>query len=77
MRRVAYVTVQQPGDTTSTFVHAYLDGKFFLASGFSGCISAENFNPQIGIEVAQKKAVQLAQDKLWELEGYVLYQILL
>lgn len=74
MCRVTYVTVQQPGDTTSTFVHAYLDGKFFLASGFSGCISAENFDPQIGSEVAQKKAVQLAQDKLWELEGYMLYQ---
>ena len=32
MRRVTYVTVQQPGDTTSTFVHAYLDGSFFMAT---------------------------------------------
>lgn len=45
LKRVQYVTVQQPGDTTSTFVHAYLDGKFFLASGFSGCVDPARFNP--------------------------------
>lgn len=71
--RVKYVTVQQPGETTSTFVHAYLDGKFLLASGFSACVSADNFNADIGKEIAQKKAEQEAVNKLWELEGYALY----
>ena len=74
MRRVTYVTVQQPGDTTSTFVHAYLDGKFFLASGFSGCISAENFDADIGERLARSNAEKRAENKLWELEGYMLYR---
>lgn len=74
LKRVTYVTVQQPGDTTSTFVHAYLDGKFFLASGFSACVDPARFNPLIGIDIAQEKAVKAVEDKLWELEGYALYK---
>lgn len=64
MKRVQYVTVQQPGDTTSTFVHAYLDGQFFLATGFSGCVDPARFNP----------ATKAAEDELWKLEGYALYK---
>ncbi len=30
MERVTYTVEQRPGGTTSTFVHAFLDGKFFL-----------------------------------------------
>lgn len=74
LKRVQYVTVQQPGDTTSTFVHAYLDGKFFLASGFSGCVDPARFNPLIGIDIATKNAMHQAEQKLWELEGYALYK---
>lgn len=74
LKRVTYVTVQQPSDTTSTFVHAYLDGKFFLASGFSACVDPARFNPLIGIDIAQEKAVKAVEDKLWELEGYALYK---
>lgn len=73
MDRVAYVTVQQPGDTTSTFVHAFLDGKFFLATGFSACVNAENFNADIGERLARSNAEKNAENKLWELEGYRLY----
>jgi len=39
--RITYTTEQRPGGTTSTFVHAFLDGKFFLATGFSACVNAE------------------------------------
>ena len=73
MDRVAYVTVQQPGDTTSTFVHAFLDGKFFLATGFSACVNKENFNADIGERLARSNAEKHAENKLWELEGYRLY----
>lgn len=73
MDRVTYVTVQQPGDTTSTFVHAYLDGKFFLATGFSACVSKENFNADIGERLAKGNATKQAGNKLWELEGYRLF----
>lgn len=73
MDRITYVTVQQPGDTTSTFVHAYLDGKFFLATGFSACVSKENFNADIGERLAKGNAAKQAENKLWELEGYRLF----
>lgn len=73
MDRVTYVIVQQPGDTTSTFVHAYLDGKFFLATGFSACVSKENFNADIGERLAKGNAAKQAENKLWELEGYRLF----
>ena len=73
MDRVVYVNVQQPGDTTSTFVHAYLDGKFFLATGFSGCVNKENFDAGIGLRLARSNAEKHAENKLWELEGYRLF----
>lgn len=76
MKRVQYVIVQRPDNTTSTFVHAYLDGKFFLGTGFSSCVSEQNFNSEIGERVAKQKAVIEAANKLWELEGYRLYSSL-
>lgn len=76
MARVKYVTVSRPGDTTSTFVHAYLDGKFLLASGFSACVDPSNFDYDIGVGIAQKNAETLARQELWKLEGYRLYSSL-
>lgn len=73
MARVTYVTVVPEG-TTSTFTHAYLDGRFSLATGHSACVSPENFNAEIGAKVAKGKAEAAARDKLWELEGYALYK---
>ena len=72
-QRVIYTVEQQPGGTTSTFVHAFLDGKFFLATGFSACVNAENFNTDIGERLARGNAEKQAEAKLWELEGYRLY----
>lgn len=73
MARVQYFTTQQPGGTTSTFVHAFLDGKFELATGFAACVDPANFNAEIGENIARDKAKDLARNKLWELEGYKLY----
>lgn len=74
---VTYVTTQPEG-TTTTFCHAYLpgtDGKqFLLATGTSACVSPENFNAEIGRNIAEGKAASLAKDKLWELEGYALFK---
>ncbi len=71
--RVTYTVEQRPGGTTSTFVHAFLDGKFFLATGFSACVNAENFNAEIGERLARGNAEKHAENKLWELEGYRLF----
>ncbi len=58
---------------TTTFCHAFLDGKFYLASGFSACVSPENFDLGIGRKIAFENMSTLARNKLWELEGYILY----
>lgn len=73
MKQVLYSITSRPDGTTSTFVHAYLDGKFYLGSGFSGAVSEANFKQKVGEEVAMKKAEEAARNKLWELEGYLLY----
>lgn len=75
MERVIFCVIVPEG-TTSTFAHAYLDGKFFLATGHSACVSPENFNAEIGQKIALSKAEAAAKDKLWELEGYRLYACL-
>ena len=59
---------------TSTFAHAFLDGKFFLATGHSACVSPENFDLEVGAKIARANAERAARDKLWELEGYALYR---
>ncbi|MEG0920275.1 MAG: Gp49 family protein [Comamonas sp.] len=70
MARVVISYEHRPNGSTLTFAHALLDGEFYLASGFSACVSAENYNAEIGQQVATDKVLRSARDKLWELEGY-------
>lgn len=63
--------------TTSTVVHAFLDGEFLLASGHSACVSAENFDAELGFRMARGHAETKARDQLWLLEGYALRKSLL
>ncbi|MDP1655727.1 MAG: Gp49 family protein [Hylemonella sp.] len=72
MSRVVYTFEVRPNGSTTTFAHAFLDGEFYLASGTSACVSPENFNEQLGKDIAMKAAALNANDKLWELEGYLL-----
>ena len=44
-----------------------------IRHGFSACVSDENFDAEIGRYIARKNAV----DKIWLLEGYLLYNKLL
>ena len=55
------------------FCPCILDGKFFLATGFSACVNAENFDAEIGERMARGNAEKSAENKLWELEGYRLF----
>ena len=73
MARVTFFVIVPEG-TTSTFAHAYLDERFHLATGHSACVSPANFNAEIGKRIALGKAEEAARDKLWELEGYRLFQ---
>lgn len=70
------VRVEQPAGTTSTFVHLFLDDRFYIASGHSACVVPENFSAIVGQELATKDAIANARKKLWELEGYLLYMTL-
>lgn len=60
--------------TTTTIVHAFLDEKYYLGSEYSACVSPENFDEQIGIQIAREKLLPLVRNKLWEFEGYRLYR---
>lgn len=71
MARVSYFG-GRIGETTSTVVHAFLDGEFLLASGHSACVSAANYDAEIGFNLAKSNAEKKARDQLWQLEGYAL-----
>lgn len=75
LARVSY-HFEQPKGTTSTFCHAYLDDRFYLASGHSACVSLENYNQEIGERIARGNTEAKATSALWELEGYVLFKLL-
>lgn len=70
--RVVYTFDVRPNGSTVTLAHAFLDGDFYLATGFSNCVSPENFNAELGKKIASANAKLAAEDKLWELEGYAL-----
>lgn len=74
MERTTYCYDVRPIGSTTTFAHAFLDGEFYLASGKSACVSKENFNAELGMDIAKKNAEGCAREKLWELEGYTLYE---
>jgi hypothetical protein len=76
MQRIVYTSDVRPNGSTTTLVHAFLDGSFFLASGVSACVSVENFDAEIGLKIATDNAERAAREKLWELEGYALNRAL-
>lgn len=73
MDHVIYMT-HQPDGTTTTLVHAFLNGTFKLATGEAACIDPANFRADLGERMALAKAQAAARDKLWELEGYALFR---
>jgi hypothetical protein len=72
MSRIVYTFDVRPNGSTTTLVHAFLDGDFYLATGVSACVSPQNFNAEIGKDIAMSNAMTAAREKLWELEGYAL-----
>lgn len=62
-----------PG-TTTILASAFLPSGFHVVTGSSVAVSPSNFRYDLGVEIAIKKARELAREKLWELEGYMLKQ---
>lgn len=73
MLRVYYFPVTQEMGPKVVMVNAYLDGSYFLASGISKPVSPENFDAELGLKIATRKAQEQARNELWELESYKLY----
>lgn len=76
MKRVVFHKIMKPDDRPILFVHAYLDDSFYLGYGFSKAVNLANFNEVVGLEVATRQAEEAARNKLWELEGYLLYALM-
>lgn len=70
MAKLTFATHVFPG-TTTTVAIASSDG-FTVGLGLSACVSAANFNAEIGAKIAIENATAIAREKLWELEGYAL-----
>ena len=64
-------TCQDP--TPHVMAIAWLDGKFHLGTAISKSVNPENFNEEIGIQYSTKDVLEIAENKLWELEGYRLF----
>jgi len=74
MTQLSFSTHVFPG-TTTTIALAQIEG-FTVGVGQSACVSAANFNAELGAKIAIDNAKGLAREKLWELEGYVLKRTL-
>ena len=68
---LTFQTHRFPG-TTSTVAIAVLPNGFVAAVGHSAAARRENFDAEIGEQIAISNARTEARKKLWELEGYVL-----
>lgn len=68
---LTYETAHVP-NTNSTVATARLPGGFVVVVGHDACVSAANFNADLGRQYAIEDATLKARSKLWEFEGYVL-----
>ena len=65
---VADVQMRKMGLKTTVCLITLTNG--FEIVGTSGCVDPDNYDFNIGAEIARKNAI----DKIWELEGYLLQQ---
>lgn len=62
-----------PG-TTTTIATAIMQDGFTVATDYSASASVENFDPDIGIEIATNNVLEKARSELWRLRGFALKQ---
>ena len=74
MQRVEVHTSTCQSPTPHVIAIAWLDGTFHLGTALSKAVDPENFNEEIGIEFSTKDVLAMAEEKLWELEGYLLFR---
>lgn len=61
--------------TPHVLATAWLD-TFQLGTAISKAVDPNNFDEELGVQYSTKDVLQVAENKLWELEGYYLYKTL-
>ena len=59
--------------TPHVLATAWLD-TFQLGTAISKAVDPNNFDEELGVQYSTKDVLQVAENKLWELEGYHLYK---
>jgi len=73
LKRVEVHTTTCNEPTPHVMAIAWLDGKFHLGTAISKSVNPENFNEELGIKYSTEEVLEIAENKLWELEGYRLF----
>lgn len=63
---------ERVGDTNVTGCWAFLPNGFQVGYGESACVDPNNFDFELGKKYAKERCIANSQNKLWELEGYLL-----
>ena len=61
--------------TPHVLATAWLD-TFQLGTAISKAVDPNNFDEELGVQYSTKDVLKIAENKLWELEGYHLYKTL-
>lgn len=61
--------------TPHVLATAWLD-TFQLGTAISKAVDPNNFDEELGVQYSTRDVLQVAENKLWELEGYHLYKTL-
>ena len=74
MDRVEVHTTTCQTPTPHVMAIAWLDGKFHLGTAISKAdIATGYFDEDMGVNRSTKDVLKIAENKLWELEGYRLF----
>lgn len=73
MARVTVTVVKHTEPTTHLVAIAWLDGSFQLAVNVNKAVDPANFDEDMGKAIATSAVLKEAEDKLWMMEGYKLY----
>ena len=63
---------ERVGDTTVTGCWAFLPNGFQVGYGESACVDPTNYDKELGEKYAKERCLDNAENKLWELEGFLL-----
>ena len=73
MARVTVTIVKHTEPTIHLVAIAWLDGSFQLAVNVNKAVDPANFDEDMGKAIATSAVLKEAEDKLWMMEGYKLY----